>query len=461
MRMLQYTHIRLTRFGESERSLEEELTMNCRRVGNPVVCLSLFCCFIADAQAQERYELTPGLTFGGNTRLRGEFRDDFGFGDAVPGNDEEIILTRLRLNLKWTPVEWMGAFVELQDARIHNEDEINEDAVPTIFADQLDFHQAYIDLMPDLFEIPVRLRVGRQKLSFGTQRLVSPLEWVNTARVWDGGRLTIGDKDRSLDAFATRLVAPDNGNLNDWAKTGNRLTNSDFHGIYYSDKVLIPDTTVEGYWLLRHESDMDDEVHTLGARGAYKNGPWDADAEAAIQFGDYGDDDHEAFMAHAGGGYTFEDYYNLRLGAAYNFGSGDDDPADGDHETFDNLYPLNHAYYGYMDFFSLQNLHNVELTAQAAVVEDLVMRIGYQAFWLVEEDDDSWYHAGAGVKRPAAGGGADSYVGSEIDLTLKYPLLERIALEFGYSHFFTGDYVEDTGPSSDADFAYLQTMISF
>ena len=26
----------------------------------------------------------------------------------------------------------------------------------------------------------------------------------------------------------------------------------------------------------------------------------------------------------------------------------------------------------------------------------------------------------------------------------------------GYSHFFAGNFVEETGPSDDADFAYLQ-----
>ena len=47
--------------------------------------------------------------------------------------------------------------------------------------------------------------------------------------------------------------------------------------------------------------------------------------------------------------------------------SGDDDPTDGVHATFDNLYPLNHVYYGYMDLFALQNLRNVELSVETAL----------------------------------------------------------------------------------------------
>jgi hypothetical protein len=38
---------------------------------------------------------------------------------------------------------------------------------------------------------------------------------------------------------------------------------------------------------------------------------------------------------------------------------------------------------------------------------------------------------------------------------------KNFVLEAGYSHFFAGDYLADTGPSDDADFGYLQATISF
>ena len=55
---------------------------------------------------------------------------------------------------------------------------------------------------------------------------------------------------------------------------------------------------------------------------------------------------------HVGGSYTADLPGQLKLGTAFHLGSGDDDPADGVHGTFDQLYPLGHAYYGYMDFFA-------------------------------------------------------------------------------------------------------------
>ena len=211
--------------------------------------------------------------------------------------------------------------------------------------------------------------------------------------------------------------------------------------------------------MLRRESDIDDQVHTLGLRLASKFATWDANAEVATQFGEFGGLDHRAFAAHIGAGHKIASLNNARLGLAYNFGSGDDDPEDGDHKTFDNQYPLNHAYYGYMDFFSLQNMHNLEATFNTKIGKKLALRLGYQNFWLAQEDDDAWYNAGAGVIRRASEDVA-SHVGSELDFTVKRPF-GSLALELGYSRFFPGSYIKDIESRQDANFVYLQPKFTF
>ena len=57
--------------------------------------------------------------------------------------------------------------------------------------------------------------------------------------------------------------------------------------------------------------------------------------------------------------------------------------------------------------------------------------------------------------------GASSYAGSEVDLTLTYAPEKWLGFMAGYSHFFAGSYLSDTGASSDADFAYVQMTIKF
>jgi hypothetical protein len=56
---------------------------------------------------------------------------------------------------------------------------------------------------------------------------------------------------------------------------------------------------------------------------------------------------------------------------------------------------------------------------------------------------------------------ANGCVGAEIDLVATYQPVKFLTFLAGYSHFFAGDYLADTGPSEDADFGYAQAPLSF
>jgi hypothetical protein len=407
---------------------------------------------------------------GGSVRLRAENRDDFKFGSTDPGNDEQFLLTQLRANATWNPATRVTVFIEIQDARIFGEEGIDQDATPNIFADELDLHQGYVqvDLTPG--QLPVHLTVGRQKFNLGAQRLVSSLEWVNTARVWDAVRLDLGRGDeRTLNVFASRLVPVNPQKFNGHDLTGNRMFDSYFYGAYFthSDLALIlgqdPGLVrgrLEAYWLFRHQAESGDAVQTFGGRLTAGRGAWDAELEGALQFGKWGNETQRGSMLHTALGYTAADLNDSRFGVAYNFGSGDGDPTDGTHATFDNLYPLNHAFYGYMDFFALQNLQNIEATFNTGFGGGFEARVAYQGFWLVQEGTDAWYNAAARVVRQATQD-VGSHVGTEIDITLTRSFWQgRVNVAGGYGHFLTGQYVRDTGPSENADFFYLQAKIS-
>ena len=408
-------------------------------------------------------EILPGLTIGSQLRLRTESRRNAKFDGARPGNDEDYLLSRFRFDLTWQPSDRVAGVVELQDARIHGERAISETRTPNIFADQLDIHQAYLDVgSPVSGSLPVTLRIGRQKLVYGSQRMVSPLEWVNTARVFDGARIRVGaGPDRKLDAFATRLVPVTPTGLNDHGPTGSRMFNSQLHGVYYTDTALVAGAAVEGYWLLRRAARLDDAVHTIGTRIETRPGSWAFDAELAAQTGSYGGLDQRAALVHVGGSYTTALPGRLKLGAAFNLGSGDDDPADGVHGTFDQLYPLGHAYYGYMDLFALQNLRNTEVTAEAALPGRARLRVALQDFALVAPGADAWYNVGGAVVHRSADATISSHVGNELDITIRLPV-GPVGLEVGYGRFFGGAYLRDASFALDtADFFYLQTMVGF
>ena len=401
------------------------------------------------------------LSAGGSLRARFESKQDYNFNDA----SQTYTLSQLRLHALYKASPDNQFMLELQDSRVFGEKitdipSVNENARNQPFADQLDIHRFYWLHKGDNYQ----LKVGRQKLNLGDKRLVASLEWVNTARVHDGIRLTYQPvKGRSIDFFASQLVSVQPGDLNDQSNSNNRYFDSGFHGIYFSDKQIMTEGTLDLWWLLRENSDFDDNIHTLGGRYLFSVDKFTYDLQGSYQLGDFSDVSHSAYYLHGGVSYQLG---KAKLGIAYNLGSGDDDPTDNDHQTFDNLYPLNHAYYGFMDMFSLQNVHNLELTYQRSG-----FRFAWQGFWL-NDTSDAWYNAGLrgnsgrlqnALQNRSQGQSVSRYVGSEIDLTYKTAFFDKkLVVMAGVSRFFTGDYIEDTGNNDeDATFFFLQTKFSF
>jgi hypothetical protein len=187
---------------------------------------------------------------------------------------------------------------------------------------------------------------------------------------------------------------------------------------------------------------------------------FDYEAELAFQTGNVRGLDLTAFAAHAGAGYTFDVGWLPRLGFAYNYGSGDSDSKDHDIETFQNLFPTNHKFYGQMDVFSWQNMHDLELSVKAQPVKAVTVKAEYHAFWLATTDD-AWYRANGVTTVRSITPSADNYAGSETDLTVTWNVNKHFQVEGGYSHFFAGSYHDDTGADDDADFGYLQAKLTF
>lgn len=393
---------------------------------------------------------SSSLQWGASVRIRYENKQDLNFDDS----SQDYVLARTRLHVSYATDAGSEGFVELQDARVFGESlravpPVNGNASPNVFEDHLDIHQANWNWKLG----NANLRVGRQKFNLGDRRLVTSLEWVNTARVNDGIRLTLGSfETRQLDVFLSKLVAVDPDDFNDQARSGSRYLDSSFHGIFAQDRATLTNGQLQYWFFYRENEQFGDEVSTIGLRFINEDLRWQPDLQAAYQFGRFGGDDHSAWMAHAGVTHNLE---SGSISLAFNFGSGDSDPSDGEHHTFDNLYPLNHAYYAYMDLFSLQNVHNLELSYTKRLGRGVQVYASWNAFWLAEEDTDAWYSAGLAPIRTATVD-VDAYVGNEFDITVRAPLFsKRVSLLVGASAFLAASYLEDFGHDEDAYFYYV------
>ena len=439
---------------------------------------------------------------GVQARVRYEIRENFGI-LGTPGsidfreNGADVhnayFLQRIKPRVGYTH-EWFNALVEGRSSGSSD-----DDRNPNPESDGLiDLHQAYV-MVGNHKEFPLSLKVGRQELSYGDERVIGAFNWNNIGRVFDAAKVRWQNQYFAADFFSGRVIIPDDNNFNmpndyDW-----------FSGMYVMSK-LIPKQTTELYLLSRNVSDKSPtvngtdvppllngpparDIYTLGLR--VKSNPadwngWDYAAELMGQYGHFNDPalpagtgarslEHLAYAIFVGGGYTFmETPYTPRFGIEYNLGSGDSDPTDDKHETFENLFPTNHKFYGYMDFFSLQNIHNVRLTSSIKPLPRLTLQAEYHAFWLFDTSDNMYAVNGArrGGIGPTPGTGYginpnyDSYIGSEIDFVTTFAVTPHATLEAGYGHFFVGSYIEEslsapTFGSADADWFYVQANFNF
>ncbi len=401
------------------------------------------------------------LKSGGSVRLRYESKQDFDLLDS----SQTYLLSQFRFNLSWKANENLDLFMELQDSRVFGESlsgfpSVNENVRNQPFADNLDIHQFYWKYKQN----NLSLKFGRPKFNLGDKRLVASLEWANTARVHDGIRATYTPSDkRSIDFFISRLVSVDPMKLNGQSFSNNRYFDSEFHGAYVTDKETSSETALHYWWFYRSNSDFNDKVHTLGIRSITPFGAWTFDAQGGLQTGEFSGLDHVAGYLSL---HLTRQLDSASLSFGYNYATGDDDPTDNEHQTFDNLYPLNHAYYGFMDLFSLQNIHNLEVIYKTNIGKTYGLRIAWQNFWL-DETNDAWYNAGLGpsVARRAtaiAAANVNSYVGSGVDFSVsKAYMADKLKTMIGVSFFEPGAYAKDTGNDEGALFSYLQIKYFF
>jgi hypothetical protein len=188
---------------------------------------------------------------------------------------------------------------------------------------------------------------------------------------------------------------------------------------------------------------------------------WDYTIELAGQTGEVKGRDLRAFAHHFEGGYNWlHAGWKPRLALEYSYGSGDRDAGDGKTGTFQNLFPTNHPPYGLMDVFSWQNQHNAVLRLAAQPHEKVKTTLDWHGFWL-STTSDAWYRANGKTEVRGIQPDARRYAGSEVDLTMNVNVNSHLDVLLGYSHFFAGSYLADTGAADDANFAYVMVTLNF
>jgi Alginate export len=327
--------------------------------------------------------------------------------------------------------------------------------------DDLDVHQLFAEVrVPWADHASLTLRLGRQELAFGSQRLVSVRESPNVRQSFDGVRATLSWDDWQVDAFATRPVETKSGTFDDGADQ-----HSTFWGLYaVAPFNVVPNGKVDFYYLgLDRDSAHFDQGtarelrHSVGSRLWGQHGGWDWNFEFVYQFGAFGDGKVSAWTAASDTGFTFAHApWSPRVGFKADVTSGDGNSSDRALETFNPLFPKG-AYFGetgligpanHIDLHPALELHPtraVTLTADAAF------------FWR-ESERDGVYNSGLNVARSGLNGGS-RYVGAQTAVQMEWRLQRHLTWTANYSHFFAGTFLHESPPDKDVN--YASTWITF
>jgi len=410
-----------------------------------------------DWTGEAKKHLPAWLSFGGQYRGRVESQIGRQF---QPGDNDLYYLSRLRLNLDIQAGSHLRFSFQGQDAHSPG---LKTHPHPPAYTDSFDLRQAYVELRGTGSGKSLGLKIGRQELVFGEERLLGALDWGNTARSFDAVRGYFSTPKVRVDVFAASVVPIRDGAFDNFQSNGNGL-----YGVYGSLKKLIPRSTFEPYFLYKTIHRVRSERGTLGAAGIYTYGArmagqlphsFDYGVEAAGQAGTIASDSLRAWAGHGLLGYTIGTLKTTpRLAAEYNYASGDKSSLDGKRGAFDQLFPTNHNKYGTADQLGWRNMRSVRAGVELKLRPRLLVSSGYLSHWLAQ-GSDAFYGANGAVVARIASGASSRHVGQELDLVLLCAVSKRYTFGLGYAHLWAGKFLRQA--TAGGDFSYPYSFVTY
>jgi hypothetical protein len=325
------------------------------------------------------------------------------------------------------------------------------------------------------------------------ERLVGPFNYTHIGRSFDGGKVVWDDAAANVTAVGFR---PTHGGFE--VSSTRELGDVFVAGLAGTLKRLPRITApvdVRGFYLYYEDRRFSDEreetplpvkvdnrplpervgeenfigLHTVGMHAVtvVPLGPGKVDGLlwSALQRGDWGALDHAAWAYAVEAGYQLPGVFAapwLRVG--YNQSSGDDDPTDGDHETFFQMLPTARIY-AQFPFFNLMNSQDLFTQLVLKPHPRVSLRADYH--WLrLSEKKDLWY-AGGGATNDDVFGFAGIPANDRrelahlVDLGLTVTVLKQLSTSLYYGHAFGQGVVGKTFAGTDADYGYVEATFRY
>jgi hypothetical protein len=399
------------------------------------------------------------LSMGGEVREVYQYFENQNFGD-VPPTFKEVstgqIWHRIMAHANLEIGSDVRVFVQLNNTlRLFNPNPLT----PEIDENVLSLHQAFVDWNMNK---NWQLRLGRQEMGYGNNRILTFREGPNTRLTFDAAILKYKNAKRKFDILAVSPVISKQGAFDDESL-------KDFVLGVYAHEVVIPKKFLLDYYVLNFKSDQrrynyvsgKEDRNSYGLRTFSQNPKFNYELEVTYQTGSFNEQTIKAFGLSGDVSYKISTKNNVIIGVAGNYISGDENRSDNELNTYNLIYSK--PSYGLAAPIGSSNIENINPYLKLNPTKKLFLQAGVY-FMQRNSNQDGTYSPGMAQLRPNREklyASSAREIGTQYSLETNYLLNNNVSFAADFAYFVAGQYVKETGKGQNITYLSIKSTIKF
>ncbi len=403
--------------------------------------------FLLPVDVHAQYEEAGGeFSIDMNLRPRFEYRNGYNYPRSGSDEPSAFISNRARVGVNFDN-GFLSARAAAQEISVWGQKRQNDNE-----GSRFTMHEAWAQLSKNGYFA----KIGRQSLSYDDGRILSESSWTPTGIWHDAVKLGYENSKNKLHLIVAYNQSSEKTNEGAYyLPVGQPYQNMQTLWYQYRNPTGFNASALFvnlGFEVGDPAAPNKAYMQTIGTNFGYKNDLWSMMGTAYYQAGTNSDEDKvRAYMLALRGHYLLDDRFTLYGGTEFHPGQ---DPDSEKITRMDLLYRSNHGFMGSMDYFRGYDYYGVwdkYLGLKWNTGKKLIVDMRYHHFSSANEIDVQ----GSMMKN----------LGSEIDITLNYPIRAHVMLEGGYSFMLATDAMPIAknyagSPDSWQDWAYVSLTIN-
>jgi hypothetical protein len=399
------------------------------------------------------------ISFGGEIREQYQYFDNQNFGDIPP------TATKVSVGQLWHRV-MLHSNIEI-GSRFRIFTQVNSTfrffnpnpLTPEIDENRLSLHQAFIDYKPNQHWL---IRVGRQEIGYGTNRLLTFREGPNTRLTFNAAIVKYATAKRRIDFLGVTPVVSKQYAFDD------ESFKEYVYGVYGTENI-VPKKFLLDYYGLYFTSNKrqynfvsgNEKRYTLGFRMFSQNTTFNYELEANYQLGTFNSKNIAAYGISTDVNYVIQSKKNIILGLAANYFTGDKSNTDTKLNTYNLIFSK--PSYGLAAPIGSSNIVNVNPYVKISPVKNLLLYTGVY-FIQRQSNKDGTYSPGMAQLRPTRNNifvSNKKNIGVQYAAEISYQYNNHISAGADIAIFKAGNYVKETGKGLNITYLSAKAAYKF